>query len=347
MTLRRSMINPLLQPAAVAAKRTRILGERPRRSSTWPAPRGQTCDAAVDPARVARERPHVAPSPTPTAPPEPRGRTGDIALLIADVDGTLITPERRLTARAAAAVAHLTDAGVGFTLISSRPPQGLSALAAALQVRLPFAAFNGGNLLAPDLRLLEARRLSADTARRVLALLAARNVDPWVFTDKDWRLRDAHAPHVAAERGASALDPLVVDDFENVIARIDKIVGISDDLPRLVEVESEARAQLGPRATVQRSHPYHLDVTDAAANKGDAVEALCRRIGVELRHTAVIGDMFNDISMFARAGFSIAMGQAPSEVKAAADAVTASNEADGFASAVERLILAHGSRAEA
>jgi Cof subfamily protein (haloacid dehalogenase superfamily) len=282
-----------------------------------------------------------------TSRPKRSAQSRDLALVISDVDGTLINPDRRLTLRAITAVARLADVGIGFTLISSRPPQGLSALVAALNVRLPFAAFSGGNLLAPDMSLLEARHLSPETARQILVLLAARGVDPWVFTDEDWRLRNARAPHVAAERGASGLDPMVVDDFECVIARVDKIVGVSDDLPLLARLESEARVRLGQTATVQRSHPYYLDVTRADANKGDGVEALCRRIGVELRHTAVIGDMFNDISMFARAGFSIAMGQAPSEVKAAADTVTGSNAEDGFASAVEQLIRAHGARTEA
>jgi Cof subfamily protein (haloacid dehalogenase superfamily) len=282
-----------------------------------------------------------------TSRPKRPARSRDVALVISDVDGTLISPDRRLTPRATAAVARLADVGIGFTLISSRPPQGLSALVAALNVRLPFAAFNGGNLLAPDMSLLEARHLSPEAARQMLALLAARGVDPWVFTDEDWRLRDDCGPHVAAERGASGLEPLAVDDFESVIARIDKIVGVSDDLPRLAKLESEARARLGQTATVQRSHPYYLDVTHANANKGDGVEALCRRIGVDLRRTAVIGDMFNDMAMFARAGFAIAMGQAPAEVKAAADTVTGSNAEDGFASAVEQLIQAHGARTEA
>jgi Cof subfamily protein (haloacid dehalogenase superfamily) len=278
--------------------------------------------------------------------PERPAQSRDLALVISDVDGTLISPDRRLTPRATAAVARLADVGIGFTLISSRPPQGLSALVAALNVRLPFAAFNGGALVAPDLRLLEAHHLPPETVRRMLALLAARGVDPWVFTDDDWRLGDAGGAHVAAERGASGLEPMVVDGFESVITRIDKIVGVSDDHPLLATLESDARAQLGQTATIQRSHPYYLDVTHAHANKGDGIEVLCRRIGVALRHTAVIGDMFNDMSMFARAGFSIAMGQAPSEVKAAANAVTRSNADDGFAHAVERLILAQGSRGE-
>ncbi len=88
-----------------------------------------------------------------------------------------------------------------------------------------------------------------------------------------------------------------------------------------------------------RSQPYYLDVTHPKANKGHAVSALCERIGVELRRTAVIGDAFNDVAMFAKGGFSIAMGQAPEEVTAHADAVTLSNSEDGFARAVGRLIL--------
>lgn len=269
-----------------------------------------------------------------------------LALVVSDVDGTLITPDRRLTTSATAAIGRLNDVGIGFTLISSRPPQGMAALVSALNLRLPFVAFNGGAVVAPDMSLLAARHLSPETARGVLALLAARGVEPWVFTDEEWRLREARAPHVDAERGASGLDPIVVEGFDSVLTRIDKIVAVSDDLPLLAQVEAEVRTLVGQTATVQRSHPYYLDVTHSHANKGDGVADLCRRLGIELRHTAVIGDMFNDMAMFARAGFAIAMGQAPAEVKAAADTVTGSNADDGFASAVGQLILAHSARME-
>lgn len=54
---------------------------------------------------------------------------------------------------------------------------------------------------------------------------------------------------------------------------------------------------------------------------------------------AVIGDGPNDVAMFARGGLSVAMGNASPQVQAAADFVTASNNADGFAQAIERFVL--------
>jgi len=279
----------------------------------------QNTDTAAAPARVAR---------TP----------GEISLLISDVDGTLVTNDKILTPAAAAAVRRLGEAGVGFTMISSRPPRGMAALVSALDLRLPFGAFNGGALAAPDLSLLETHPLSPDVARQALALLDERRVSAWVFARGDWRLRDPHGPSVPRERMTVGFDPTVVDGFADVIGCIDKIVGVTDDVGLLAKVETEAQALIGDGAAIILSQPRYLDITHPKANKGDGVAALCRRIGVELSRTAVIGDMFNDVAMFKRAGYAIAMGQAPEAVKQLADVVTGSNAQDGFASAVDALL---------
>ena len=100
-----------------------------------------------------------------------------IALLIADVDGTLVTPDKRLTPAAIDAARRMGEAGVGFTIVSSRPPRGMAPIIEQLDIALPFAAFNGGSLVTPRLDLIEAHRLSPDVARGALALLTARGVD--------------------------------------------------------------------------------------------------------------------------------------------------------------------------
>ncbi len=263
----------------------------------------------------------------------------DIALVISDVDGTLVTPDKVLTPAAITAVRRLSDAGIGFTLISSRPPRGMAGLVAQLDVRLPFGAFNGGSLAAPDLSLIEAHHLAPEVARATIALLAKRGVDAWVFARGDWLLRDPEGTNVPREKRTVGFDPTVVEDFENVIRDIDKIVGVSNDIALLASVESEVKATMDGKAAIILSQPFYLDLTHPKANKGDGVTALCGLIGVDLSRTAVIGDMFNDVAMFARGGYSIAMGQSPDAVKQRADAVTRSNTEDGFANAVDRLIL--------
>jgi Cof subfamily protein (haloacid dehalogenase superfamily) len=268
-----------------------------------------------------------------------RGLPESIALLVSDVDGTLVTPDKVLTARAAAAVRDLEDADIDFTLISSRPPRGMSALASELNLKRPFAAFNGGSLVAADGRLIASHRLSERAARTALDLLAARDIDAWVFADDDWRLRNPSGPYVAAHRQTVGFDPLVVDDFTDVLGQIDKIVGVCAWPAHLAAVEAAARAQLANQATIDLSQAYYLDITHPEANKGHAVRALCAILGIEPRCTAVIGDMMNDVAMFEVAGLAIAMGQAPEAVKARADLVARSNADEGFADAVTRFVL--------
>jgi len=267
-----------------------------------------------------------------------------IAMLVSDIDGTLVTPDKSLTPRAIEAVARLAKAGVAFTLVSSRPPRGMAALARTLNVSLPLAAFNGATLVSPQLRVIRALHPSARAARAMLTLLAAEQVQAWIFADNAWFLRDPDGARVAHERHTVGFEPTVVDSFEPVIDRVDKIVGVCDDAALLDAVEAKARDLLGASAAVIRSQSYYLDVTHPLADKGAAVRDLSREAGVDLARTAVIGDMTNDIAMFKVAGFAVAMGQAPDAVKAEADAVTAPNTDDGFAKAVEDLILPRAQR---
>jgi len=263
-----------------------------------------------------------------------------IRLVISDVDGTLVTTDKRLTPQAIDAVRALEAAGVRFTLISSRPPRGMASVIEALDVREPLAAFNGGTLFAPDQGVIEAHHPDAAAARQAIARMQDEGVEVWVYADATWRLKDPDGLRVDHERHTIGFGPTVVGDFEDVIARIDKIVGVSDDHPLLARLESELRDTLDGRAQVERSQAYYLDVTHPLANKGDGVKALCRRMGVEPGNTAVVGDMFNDVAMFEVAGFSVAMGQSPDEVKAAARAVSpAGNDDEGFARAVDEILL--------
>jgi Cof subfamily protein (haloacid dehalogenase superfamily) len=262
-----------------------------------------------------------------------------IRLLISDIDGTLVTPDKVITPRALAAVNALEAAGIGFSVVSARPPRGMTKIVSTLSLRLPYAAFNGGSLVTRDGGVISAERLSVEAARIILRGLAEREVEAWVFADDSWRLRNLDGPEIGRERDTVGFGPMVVADFEDVIDRIDKIVGVSDDAQRLSAVEIEAAGWLAGRALVQRSQAYYLDFTALNANKGHAVRAICEHADIAPHDTAVIGDMSNDIAMFQVAGLAIAMGQAPEAVKAQADVVTDPNTAEGFAQAIERFIL--------
>jgi hypothetical protein len=268
------------------------------------------------------------------------GSTMDrIALVISDVDGTLVTSQKRLTERTRQAVTALHAHGIGFTIVSSRPVFGLRMLIDTLEIRLPVAAFNGGALADPSLAVLKECRLDAALAREIIAFLETRRLGVWLFTSDEWLTRDQGGAHVSHETITVQQRPNVVETFDGALDRVGKIVGVSDDFAQLEAIEREARASFGMRATAMRSQPYYLDFVAPGIDKGVAVRELTEAIGTPLAQTVALGDMENDVPMFRQAGFSIAMGNASDAVKREARAATLSNNEDGFAAAVERFIL--------
>jgi hypothetical protein len=177
-------------------------------------------------------------------------------------------------------------------------------------------------------------------AAQTVGLILDHGLDVWVYEGNDWLVRDAKAPHVDREAWTVKFPPKVVTDFGASLGKVVKIVGISDDLDLVRRCEADAQAQLGDRATAARSQPYYLDVTHRDANKGFVADYLSRALGIAQAEIATIGDQPNDVLMFRRSGFSIAMGNASDDVKRQASAATDSYDDEGFAKAVERLILA-------
>ena len=264
----------------------------------------------------------------------------DIRLLLADVDGTLVTQDKVLTGQAMAAAQQLRDAGITLALTSGRPPRGMSMLIAPLKLQGAIAGFNGGVFVNPDLSVIESHLLDAATAKETLDLILDQKLDAWLYTETEWLIRDAKAPHVARETWTVKFDAKVVPDFTDAhLADAVKIVGVSDDLALVAACEKLAQQKLGKRASAARSQPYYLDVTSPQANKGDVVLTLAKLQGISPEQIATMGDMPNDVLMFAKSGFSIAMGNSSDEVKAQASAVTDSNENEGFAKAVRKFIL--------
>jgi len=263
-----------------------------------------------------------------------------IRLLLADVDGTLVTQDKVLTEATKAMIRDLGYAGIQFAVTSGRPPRGMSMLIGPLALKAPSAGFNGGVFVNPDLSVIESHALDPAAARQTLDLFLDQGLDAWVYTETEWLIRDPTAAHVARETWTVKFDPRVVADFtEDHLAHAVKIVGVSDDLGLVADCEKLAQAELGKTASAARSQPYYLDVTHPQANKGAVVETLSRLLQIPPAQIATIGDMPNDVLMFRASGFSIAMGNASEAVKAQASAVTDSNEAEGFAKAVRDFIL--------
>jgi Cof subfamily protein (haloacid dehalogenase superfamily) len=262
-----------------------------------------------------------------------------ISAVLTDVDGTLVTQDKVLTERALRAVTRLRERGIAFAITSGRPPFGMRMLVEPLGLTTPMAAFNGGVTVLPDLSVLDARPLPEDLLPALIDLMQAHGLGVFLFRANDWFVRSLDAPRVRREASTVQQLPTVVPSFDGVRAGAAKLVGVSEDHPRVAACEAAVQQAFGTQVSAARSQPHYLDVTHPTANKGVVIERLSRYLQIPLDRIAAIGDQPNDVRMFERAGLSIAMGNASDEVKRQATFVTRSFADEGFANAIEQIVL--------
>jgi Cof subfamily protein (haloacid dehalogenase superfamily) len=262
-----------------------------------------------------------------------------ISAVLADVDGTLVTKTKALTPRAINAIEQLHERGVLFAITSGRPPRGMRMLVHPLEMRGPMAAFNGGVIVMPDMSIVDERAIPADVAPAVIDAIGAHGLYAWIYCGADWYVTDPGAPHAARESSTVQFQPTVVPSYDSLLDRAVKIVGVSDDHDRVARCGAAVQQEFGAHASAARSQPHYLDVTHPTANKGVVVERMSHYYQIPPDQIATLGDQPNDVLMFERSGMSIAMGNASAQVQQQATYVTASNEDEGFAKAIEQFIL--------
>lgn len=264
-----------------------------------------------------------------------------VKLLVLDVDGTVLTSEHRINPATRRAVEDLTDRGVSVVLASSRGPAGLRHVMSELGVSGFAITYQGAlicrlspGLSGPDGTLIETR-ISLPTAREVFR--AARREGLSI----GWHAGDAwYVPEVdAAIRSEAQItgQPPVVADLEKIREEPHKLLCIAGE-PSLMPGLHGLVDLLPQECAGHFSHYNYLEITRREANKASALEVLGRQLGVSLAEMVAIGDGENDAAMLREAGLGIAMGQAPPSVKEMADWVTESNDRNGIANAVERLV---------
>jgi Cof subfamily protein (haloacid dehalogenase superfamily) len=262
-----------------------------------------------------------------------------IRLVVSDVDGTLVTSDKTLTQASIDAVHALHDAGVAFAVTSGRPPRGMAMLIEPLAITTPIAGFNGGLIVTPAMEVLEERCIPSELVTGICDQLVRDGLDLWSYQGNDWFVGSTDAPHVAREAATVQFAPVVRADLRSVVDDVAKLVGVSDDHDAVDRATKAMRESHGDAVSATPSQPYYLDVTHPDANKGSVIEYLSKALGIVPEEIATIGDMPNDVLMFATSGMSIAMGNADRGVQRAARRVTGSNDEEGFARAIEEYVL--------
>jgi Cof subfamily protein (haloacid dehalogenase superfamily) len=190
------------------------------------------------------------------------------------------------------------------------------------------------------MRVIRQRVIPQELVVPIADLMGSYGLDVWAYRGADWYVPDPAGPHVAREAWTVKFQPKVMAGIEDVTDDVAKLVGVSDDHDAVAKAALAAHDRFGDHVTAAASQPYYLDVTHPDANKGSVARYLARRYRLSATEIATIGDMPNDVLMFAHSGLSIAMGNADPQVKRAARRITDTNDNEGFAKAVERFILA-------
>lgn len=248
--------------------------------------------------------------------------------IFSDVDGTLLDSGHRLPEALRRKIQALP---VPFILVSSRPPGAMEALWDSVSPpRHPMVCFGGALILGARREVLRSVGLPWETAARLRSAVAGR-VHCSVYAGFDWI-----APDDEWSRGETAI--VGIKPRQGKLAEgaeVHKLLCMGEP-DRIAALEKQLRREY-PECAVARSKDTYLEIMDGRANKGEAVRFLCAHYGIDPKDALSFGDNFNDVDMLRATGKSVAMGNAPDEVKAQATDITLDSDHDGVLLYLEKL----------
>lgn len=283
-----------------------------------------------------------------------------IKCIASDMDGTLLTATQKITDENIKAIKAAQEKGVDVVIATGRSYFEASFVLEEAGITAPIICVNGAEVRATDGKVVSSNPLDKELAKKAAYILLENNVYFEVYTNQGTYTIDE-------DRGVS----IIVDIFlsGNPEADIDKVtkaaeerfkkglvhkVNSYDELfsdeehqiykllafsfePDFLASAKEELLKLEGMA-VSSSGDENLELTSTAAQKGIALEAFVKEKGISLLETMAIGDNYNDLSMFKRAGRSVAMGNADDIIKAQCDFVTSTNEESGVAKAIWKVL---------
>lgn len=267
----------------------------------------------------------------------------DCTMVCLDIDGTLLDSRHRITPRVKEAIRRTEDRGVPVVLASARGPGGILFIYEELELSSPVICYNGGLILDHTKTTIHSRALDLDPVGRVaelalemdITLSLYRGAEWFVSREDDWSRAEAevtrmtpipcHLPTLAARwrrEGQSGPNKLLA------MAPEDRVLALQDRV-----------AREGLDLDTYRSFPTYLELVARGLSKAEGMLRLTQLLGLDPGGVLAAGDNFNDLAMIQAAGLGVAMGNAPEEVRAQADFVTATNDQDGVALALEQWVL--------
>lgn len=266
-------------------------------------------------------------------------------LIVLDVDGTLLTNEKTITARMRATLLKVQQMGIRLVLASGRPTYGVVSLAKELEMDKNggfILSYNGGQIInAQTNELLFEKRVNPEFIPYIERKAKKNGFAVFTYCEDTIITNDASNAHVIREAELNGMHLRETDVFSEAIDfHPCKVMLAGDDEEALVGLENHWKKRLAGTLDVFRSETYFLEVVPQFIDKANTLSVLLQKLNIATENVLAIGDGVCDVTMLQLAGMGIAMGNAQDSVKACADVVTLSNEEDGVAVALEKAILA-------
>lgn len=263
-----------------------------------------------------------------------------IRLVVSDIDGTLVTDEKRITPQTQEAVQALNEAHIPLCLVSSRPPIGMTRFITQLGNKNPYAGYNGALIVDHSDQTLSHLVLDSDCVREIVELLNAHHIQVWIFQGRKWYVSGEERAFQDEEEATISITPIQVSVWKKShFEGVEKMMAVSADITLLSHIEKKLHELFSNDVSIAHSMPHYIDMTHRSAHKGYAAQKLAELMNISIEEVACLGDMNNDIPMMKVVGCAIAMGNASDHVKKHAHYITATNEEEGWAQAIHNYIL--------
>jgi Cof subfamily protein (haloacid dehalogenase superfamily) len=265
-------------------------------------------------------------------------------MIVLDVDGTLLNNDKIVTARMRATLIKVQQMGLSLVLASGRPTYGVLPLAKELELDKNggyILSYNGGQIINMQTgELLFEKRINPEMISYLEKKSKKAGFDIFTYHKDMIYTNNASNEYIIREAELNEMQIREVDDLSKAVDFSPckcMIVGADEDA--LVNLEKHWKKRLAGELDVFRSETYFLEVVPPFIDKANTLNVLFEKLGIESQNIIAIGDGICDVTMIQSAGFGIAMGNAQESVKACADYVTLTNDEDGVAVAIEKIII--------
>ncbi|MDG2956590.1 Cof-type HAD-IIB family hydrolase [Bisgaard Taxon 10/6] len=251
--------------------------------------------------------------------------------IFSDMDGTLLNSRHQIGPRTEAAIKAAIAKGIPFIPVSARPPYAITPYTEQLQTNHGIICYSGALILDKNLQELYSVQIDpADLAalNRILANESSLSINH--YAGLDWFTNDLNNYWTKQEADITGLSP---KQTPANLTKAHKIL-VMGEANKIKPLEQKLKQNL-PHLSIHLSKPEYIEIMNKAATKAKAIDFMAKYLHVNADEMIAFGDNFNDLDMLEYAGLSVAMGNAPDEIKQVTKKVTASNDEDGIALILE------------